>query len=240
MLRKVIGDGNRWGITINYSLLENLKSNKSNNLIEDTRILIIRGDMLRKTNFQNFINAALGIECNAVEAHADGKSLNFALLKNEKMIYPWLARKLEIVNMIIGKTYVRNIKNGRGFLKAHHDFISGKINNYHYMHDKPTNNVIINGDAIVSTYTCQGEYIYVGSKVSIHNTAKILDNSFIHASSNIASNTTLYNSIILENTYIGDNLDIKNKIVYGNKLIDINNGLCIEMSDKRICRSLIV
>lgn len=239
MLSKVIGNGSRWGININYSLLENLICNTDNNLIEDARTLVIRGDMLRNTNFQNFINAALKIDCDAIEAHADGQLLDITLLKNEKLLYLWLARTLEPVNMIIGKAYIRDIKNGREFLKAHHDFISGKINNRHYMHDKPTKNVVINGDARVSSYTCQGEYIYVGSKVRIHNTAKILDSSFIHASSNIAANTTVHNSIILGNTYIGDNLDIKDKIIYGNKLVDINNGVCMEIIDKHICRSLI-
>jgi NDP-sugar pyrophosphorylase family protein len=77
---------------------------------------------------------------------------------------------------------------------------------------------------------------YLGRRCTIGKTALVTRFSNIERDSHIDYGTVIENSSILPNTYIGVWLDVRHSMVHGNKLLNLERDVLVEVCDPRLLR----
>lgn len=77
---------------------------------------------------------------------------------------------------------------------------------------------------------------YLGRRCTIGKTALVTRFSNIERDSHIDYGTVIENSSILPNTYIGVWLDVRHSVVHGNKLLNLERDVLVEVCDSRLLR----
>ncbi len=77
---------------------------------------------------------------------------------------------------------------------------------------------------------------YLGARCTIGERAVITRFSNIERDSYIDYGTVIENSSILPNTYVGICLDVRRSIAQGNRLLNLERGVLVEVSDPRLLR----
>lgn len=77
---------------------------------------------------------------------------------------------------------------------------------------------------------------YLGARCTIGERAVITRFSNIERDSYIDYGTVIENSSVLPNTYVGILLDVRRSIVHGNRLLNLERGVLVEISDPLLLR----
>jgi NDP-sugar pyrophosphorylase family protein len=75
---------------------------------------------------------------------------------------------------------------------------------------------------------------YLGARCTIGERAVITRCSNIECDSYIDYGTVVENSSVLPNTYVGMGLDVRRSVVQGNRLLNLERGVLVEVSDPRL------
>lgn len=78
---------------------------------------------------------------------------------------------------------------------------------------------------------------YLGARCTIGERAVITRMSNIEHDCYIDYGTVIENSSVLPNTYVGIWLDVRRSVVYGNKLLNLEREVLVEVADPRLLRS---
>jgi hypothetical protein len=78
---------------------------------------------------------------------------------------------------------------------------------------------------------------YLGARCKIGERAVITRFTNIERDCYIDYGTVIENSSVLPNTYVGIWLDVRHSIVQGNRLLNLERGVLVEISDSRLLRS---
>jgi NDP-sugar pyrophosphorylase family protein len=78
---------------------------------------------------------------------------------------------------------------------------------------------------------------YLGARCTIGERAVVTRFSNIERDSYIDYGTVIENSSVLPNTYVGILLDVRRSIVHGNRLLNLERGVLVEVSDPLLLRA---
>jgi NDP-sugar pyrophosphorylase family protein len=227
--KQLVGTGERWGLRIQYKLVDEL----INHQMEHENVLILRGNVLRRLNLEEFIKIAGNIDESIIEAHNGRQSLETAYLKKGSSLASWLKYNSHEFKAILTDAYINRLKSANDYLTAHMDYAKGLLPK-HYMEDAISDSIIIHSKTNLLANSFKTSSSYIGENVEVHKSVKIYDKSYILACAHIDSGTTVRNSLILENTYVGKNLNIHDAIVCNDKLINIITESAINIDDRSI------
>jgi NDP-sugar pyrophosphorylase family protein len=120
--------------------------------------------------------------------------------------------------------YWRDIGTPESYLKAHHDFLSGKIKGFKAV--KPNQSDIATA-AIVDKHSIVGENCVVKPNAKIINSVigagvhieekAVIENSVVWSHTRISSSAHIHNSIVGHSCHIGRNVSVKEGAVLGDK-----------------------
>lgn len=158
-------------------------------------------------------------------AEADGGSLIAALLHPDFFPASYFVRE-----------YVRRISHPRDFRQLATDVFLGRCH-LHLIGEQIRPGVwadrgveIRRGARIVGP-------AFLGRQCTIGERVVITRFSNVECDSHIDYGTVIENSSILPNTYVGIWLDVRHSVVHGNKLLNLERDVLVEVSDDRLLRS---
>ncbi len=169
----------------------------------------------------NNINAGIYIlEPGILDLIPEGENTSF-----EYKVFPdILNHQMPFYAYVMKGNYWRDIGTPESYLKAHHDFLSGKIKGFKAA---KTNQSDIATAAIVDKHSIVGENCVVKPNAKIINSVigagvhieekAVIENSVVWSHTRISSSAHIHNSIVGHSCHIGRNVSVKEGAVLGDK-----------------------
>ena len=169
----------------------------------------------------NNINAGIYIlEPGVLDLIPEGENSSF-----EYNIFPELLKcKKEFFAFVMDKNYWRDIGTPESYLRAHHDFLSGRIKNFKI---KKSVEADIATAATVDKTSIIGENCVIKPNAKIINSVigagvhveekAVVENSVIWAHTRISNAATIQNAIVGRSCHIGRNVSVGSGAVLGDK-----------------------
>lgn len=256
-LKAAIGNGERWGLEIDYFLSRDQEDASKvipRLLLDKTQsILLARADMLRSPCIKSFVQFSEQMPNSFVIAKINNQNAGLLMLPaarahTETLNWP-LANTENLIEQLEGD-YVTQVLHGDCFML---DSLSDYMQANQSMAMAKVIGSAPKGRYISSATAANGFYVGVKTKTGQLRTQNawgvIGDNSQIDESVNMQQNVivgnnclidkkcTLNNCIILDDSYVGQDLNVSNAIVCQSLLITPDSGGYIEINDQCLIAS---
>lgn len=239
-----LGDGARWGIRIRYVLSVGEEAPSAVrarlNLSDGDSLLVLRGDLLRSPAVRAFLDWAdntPGDFCVCSPGDRRGSLIliprgcgdEAALLD----ILDWRrpAPLPDINRCALADFCCEPMDDLVGFHRANLDLLGGRIPGLAASGRTVALGLIADRRAQVSPRSLKQGQAYVGADTRVHAEAEFLGEVVVGANVIVDRGATVRDSVILPATYVGELLDIGNAIVAGNRLLRVDTGAHLMLSE---------
>ncbi|RKZ54109.1 MAG: hypothetical protein DRR16_00950 [Candidatus Parabeggiatoa sp. nov. 3] len=272
-IERYLGNGERWGLEFEYILSRGQEAPadvlaRLGAQLSDSEYLLIRADLLRSLEIQDFLSEAQQLDGQIV-ATIQGSHAGMSLLRQQTGPNPWQASNLVRFPCIplIAKHQSANgqqVNQNRVFvnpdtLTPETTFyalpVEGKLSmldSLKAFHQANFDILAGHFPTLVLPVRKITDKLQVGrrSKVSPHNTglvgafcrvhagARLVDKVVLCDDVKVERHAKLNNTVVLPCTYIGQSLELNNAIVWGNLLIPVNTGKVQLIFDRRLLADL--
>ncbi|WP_144209702.1 sugar phosphate nucleotidyltransferase [Shewanella donghaensis] len=242
-----IGNGEQWGLTIEYFLSkpeEQVNSVLARMHIDKTaQALVVRGDILRSPCLNRFVEFSRLVPSKFVHAKMDDRNPGMMMLPagwkhNQLLNWPLQVTSVNhdnsIAQVLHGHCfYVDSLMayvEASDFVIANDDFSVKGRKMKTQINDK---NLVVEAQCElpllenISVFGAIGEYTKVSNKAQLTESVVVGKYCFIEDSK-------IRNSIILPNTYVGPQLSVENKIISQNLIIDPQTNSWSKVEDETL------
>jgi NDP-sugar pyrophosphorylase family protein len=255
-----LGDGERWGLQFEYvrssgqeepaSVLASLGSRLS-----DSEYLLIRGDVLRSLNINEFLNQAQAFESGQVVATIDGCQAGVCLIRQQSSPNPWQASDLLrfplefppslSLSLVNGGIELHRFENSDEVyavavsgncswldsLEAYHQanlhVLAGQFPNLVVFARSVNEQLLVGCRSIVS----ENNVGLVGAFCRVDKKAALLGEVVLCDKVIVDRYAQLSRTVVLPGTYIGEAVELHNAIVWGRTLIQVDTGKVAQVDD---------
>ncbi len=248
-----LGDGERWGLQFEYvrssgqeepaKVLASLGSRLS-----DSEYLLIRGDVLRSLNLNEFLNQAQAFESGQVVAMINGCQAGVCLIRQQSSPNPWQASDLLRFPLEFPTSLNLSLVNGGIELHRFENSddvyavaVSGNCSwldsldayhqaNLHVLAGQFPNLVVfarsVNEQLLVGCRSIvpENNVGLVGAFCRVDNKAALLGEVVLCDEVIVDRYAQLSRTVVLPGTYIGEAVELHNAIVWGRTLIQVDTG----------------
>ncbi|MEA2012947.1 MAG: sugar transferase [Verrucomicrobiota bacterium] len=233
-IENFLGDGSRWGLTIDYATAKPKDSEKfilkKNRAFLDNSDFIMISGMFFINYDKNKDNTELfsserdfsSFHCNSGEIifNRMSDSLDNVLKKNSnKEIH---SNK---------DSFLRSITSLKDYYDISFDVLKNKSEQFVLPGYNNEKGIHIGQNVAIAKTADIKKPVSIGSDVQLKKLSSIGPNVILGNNTFVDQATTINSSIILDKTYIGSALEINNKIVSGNLLMDPETGESLKITD---------
>lgn len=232
LMRKNMGNGERWGITLQYLVSQGEESPaavlaRQGALLSEHCYLMVRGDMLHSLPLQSFIKQAEQLAGDCVAATVAKGFTGIAVVQRRETENPWAAADVLTWQPT---AWQHNTEMALTVELSGHYALIDSLHNYHQTNLKAVEG-FYHELVLPGTEVHEGLYIghrsnvvlnnrgIIGMFCRVHPTARLSGGVVICNEAIIDSEARLYNTVVMPNTYVGQGLELQNTIAWGNVLI---------------------
>jgi NDP-sugar pyrophosphorylase family protein len=241
-VRATLGDGQRWGMTLDYWVTRGEEEPASilAQIPAATRqkpLLLVRGDIVRSPRITEFLAEAeqrpepvlyLSLQgrnaglCRCLAEEADLSALHWPLLQNELPAATTLA---------MSDGQVAHLDSLVSYHQANLDAATGRLDGLRIPGRQTALGLTQGRNSKISPRSLKVGTAFVGADCQIHPTAELSGDVVIGDHVIIDEQTRLTDTVILPHTYVGELVDLRNAIVRGNDLIRVDTGTHLHLAD---------
>ncbi|MCV6639409.1 NDP-sugar synthase [Candidatus Albibeggiatoa sp. nov. NOAA] len=244
-VEKHVKCGERWGHHVEYVLAQNDESpshilKRLGNTLRDDQYLVMRADMLQSINLKQFVEQAKQFHAPEVVATIDNQPIGIALLNQQACKHSQL---LNCDSIKQANLYgAEQVKLDGQFalldsLQNYFDtnFAVAQLNFSHLViNGRQINEHLRVGRRSKITEAQQG---LVGDYCNIHPQVT-LNNAVLGHEVIIDRHAIVKDSLVLNNTYIGEGVELTNAIVWGNRVLRLDLGAKVTLTDTLLIADL--
>ncbi|HAI69847.1 MAG TPA: hypothetical protein DCM38_10500 [Gammaproteobacteria bacterium] len=270
-IERYLGNGERWGLQFEYILSRGQEAPpdvlaRLGAQLSDSEYLLIRADVLRSLEIQDFLTEAQQVDGQIV-ATIQGCHAGMSLLRKQTGPNPWQASNLvrfPCIPFIAQNQSANPQQLNQNLLFVNPDTqettfyalpVEGQLSmldSLKAFHQANLDVLAGHFPTLVLPVRKINEKLQVGrrSKVLPHNTglvgafcrvhagARLVDKVVLCDDVRVERHAKLNNTVVLPCTYIGQSVELHNTIVWGNLLIPINTGKVKPIFDRRLLADL--
>ncbi len=225
---KQLGDGTRWGITLNYIDTDN--ASELANYVESPigNYRLIDGDIAIDTPIADMLASSSTNTDQLRDAHPSIMTTDDANIAEETIRFGAVratlqSQKLELLGRFHGQTLaVLENRNNDLVIAGHPHDAARKIH--------------VQQGGSASFDSIHGNNVFIGSLCDVHKSCRLQDNVVIGAGSVIDAEVSLDNTVVLPNTHVGEQLDLTNCLVSSQWVFNVVTQGLIQITDPALFR----
>lgn len=231
------GNGEKWGLNINYSLIraeDDPQAYLSRDVERWSDGLLYIGEALFPRRREEFTTEKMQGLFDGCCVNHEGKAA-FFISRDRQMIHQFIHDKHcgqmssdRAESAGLDFTCIRDISH---YYQLNMEIVRNEMGRYFYSGYSPRDGASIGYNVITPPSVTLIPPLAVGNDCRIGAISVIGSGAVISDHVLIDRQCEISDSIILSDTYVGRNLEIKGKIVAGNRIIDPEDGTCLEIED---------
>ncbi len=241
-VKAAFGNGERWGMTLTYSVSrgEGFSIQEELARIQKTLVppfLVLRGDIIRSGELKDFLQKAEEIKSASVQALYGGENAYMTLcydpLNADFDSLKWAESKQQVSTLasVDVAGVVARLDSLKDFHQANLDAASGEKMTLLIPGRQSALGLTQGRNTEVYPQNLKQGIALIGSNCHLHSSVELLGQVVIGDNVIVDRRATIESSVILPHTYIGELVEIRNAIVRGNDLIRVDNGSIMKISD---------